>query len=160
MGLRERMASKALPCLPYRVRIDDTTAAEQAVRDAQGELLLALGTDREKDARLAVEAAGALLAACFETITLTAMDPDAFEELVAEHPPREGHPDDEAWNVDTLPRATFLACAPDFYTPEEWVAWLTKCNSGERTDLYNAAVAINVRTVSATLPKDWTSILS
>ncbi|MDH2425787.1 hypothetical protein [Sphaerisporangium sp. TRM90804] len=159
MGLRERLDGKERPTLPYKVRVQDTTAAEAALGEAQAELLMALGTEREATAQEAVKAALAALEECFEPIIFTAMDPEEFEVLVAQHAPRPDT-EDEAWNVDTLPRETFLRCAPPVYTPEEWLEWITRtCNRTERVELFNAAVAVNVRTVSPTLPKGWTEIL-
>jgi hypothetical protein len=160
LGLRERLQGKKRPTLAYPVRIDDTSAAMQAVADAQGELLVSLGTEREKAAREALAAAREALKGCFEEIVLTAMAPGDFEALVDAHPPREGT-DDEAWNVDALPRAAFLLCAPDVFDAAGWEGWLAeKCSEAEQVDLFNAAVAVNVRTVSATLPKDWMETLS
>ncbi len=159
MGLRERLDGKKRPTLPYKVRVEDTTAAEAALGEAQAELVLALGTEREAAAQQTVKTALAALGACFEPIVFTAMDPEAFEALVAEHPPRPDT-EDESWNADTLPRETFLRCAPPVYTAEEWLVWIARtCNRAERVELFNAAVAVNVRTVSPTLPKGWTEIL-
>ncbi|WP_062441254.1 hypothetical protein [Herbidospora daliensis] len=161
MGLRERLEGKKRLPLPYLVRVDDTTEATSAATEAQQAFLAALGTEGEEAAREAVKAAQAALAACFEPIPLTPMEPEEFEALLAAHPAREGHPVDEAWNTDTLPEAAFLACAPDVMTGPEWLAWIKKtCSHAEKISLFNAAVAVNVRTISPTLPKDWMSILS
>lgn len=161
MALRDRLQGKTRPTLPHLIRVDDTTDAVTAANAAQNDLLAALGTEREQAARDAVQAAQDALTACFEPITLTAMRPEDFEALIAAHPPREGHPVDQAWNVDTLPRATFFACAPADMTEQEWADWLTTtCSHAEQVELFNSAVAVNVRTISPTLPKDFLSILS
>ncbi len=160
MDLFDRLAAKPRPSLPYPVRVEDTTAAQQAVSDAQGELLMSLGGEREEAARQRLADARAALGGCFQVITLTALPPEDFEALVDKHEPREGT-DDEAWNADTFPRAAFYACVPPGRDEAWWADWLRRtCSDGEQTDMFNAAVAINVRSVSPTLPKGWTEILS
>lgn len=161
MGLRERLKGKKRLPLPYLVRVDDTNDATRAITEAQQAFMAALGTEQQEAASEAVKAAQAALAACFEPIPLTPMEPEDFEALLAKHPAREGHPVDEAWNTDTLPEATFLECVPDAMTGPEWLAWIKEtCSHAEKISLFNAAVAVNVRTISPTLPKDWLSILS
>lgn len=165
VDLFERLDAKPRPSLPYPVRVEDTTTAQQAVADAQGELLLSLGSEHEEAARQRLADAGAALKACFQVIKITAMDPELFEDLVDDHPPREDTDekkwDDEAWNADTFPRALFYECVPPGRDEAWWAAWLKRtCSDGEQTDLFNAAVAVNVRSVSPTLPKGWTEILS
>ena len=156
----DRLDGKKRTVVPYKVRVDDTTAALAATQEAGNALLLALGTEREAEAREALTVAQAELEACFATIPLTAMDPDQFEALVADHPPREGTKD-EAWDADTLPRATFFACVPAGRPTEWWEAWLKKtCSNAEQVNMFNAAVIANVRMVSPHLPKEWTEILS
>lgn len=159
--LRERLLNRTRPTAAFPLRVDDDTAAAATVAEAQMGLLLAAGTDRESEAREALQAAQAALHACYESITLRAMRPEDFEALADAHPPREGNSDDDAWNTDTFPLAVFLACAPPDLTAEEWQAFLEESVSdAEQAGLLTMAVAVNARTVDPSVPKDWTQILS
>lgn len=166
MGLRERLQQKARPTDECKVAVEDTRAAERELQEAAANLqLLSFAGDAEsrEAAQARFTAARAALEACFETVTFTAMDPDLFEQLSEseEHAPREGHPLDDAWNVDTFPRAVFFECAPDVFSREEWEDWLrAQVNDGERIRLYNTAVNANLRVLDPSVPKGLTEILS
>lgn len=160
----ERLKNRSLPTDTYWLQVDDTTEPGRALAEARDQLRTRLLIDASAEdvdkAREAVKAAEAALKACYEPITVTALEPGAWEDLIKEHPPREGHPDDDVWNTDTLPRAAFLACAPKEWTPAEWEAFLDhKLSPAEREGLYITAVAVNARVPDPTVPKDWTGIL-
>lgn len=162
MSLKKRLTGRALPSFTYRIRVDDTSAAEKALTEAQAEFQLAHisgDADRIDTAKKAVVDAEKALNSCYEAIVLTAMRPDEFEALVDAHPVRQ-NTDDEAWNMSTFPKACFLACAPKDLTTEEWDTFLSEsCSEGERTSLFNAAIAVNVRIPDPTVPKGLMEIL-
>lgn len=162
-SLREQLLGRPRPTLQCPIAVADTAAAERAATEAQAELQLLVLTgeaDAAAEARQRLQEAKTALEACFQPVTLTALPPDEFEALADAHPPREGT-DDEAWNVDTFPRACFLACAPTDLSTQEWETFLSeRVNDGERARLYGTALAVNVRTVDPTVPKDWTGMLS
>lgn len=158
-SLRDRLRARPRPTLPYELPVGDVAAARQAV--ARAEDALRAARFRSDDgaeqavaaAREALTGAEAALKACYETVTLTALPPADFEALVALHPPREGT-SDEAWNVDSFPRACFLACAPVDLSEAEWESVLAENLSiAERAELYSVAIAVNVRVVTGALPK-------
>lgn len=165
MGPRERLLGRARPTDSCQIRVDDSTKAEAEASAAAAELqmVLLVGGDEQarEQARERVHQAQAALRACFEEIVCTALPPAEFEALADAHPPRPDDLLDEAWNMDTFPRACFLACAPGYFTTAEWETWLdTQVNEGERIRLYNTAINANTRVPDPTLPKDSTPTLS
>jgi hypothetical protein len=156
----DRLKNRARPSDTYWLQVEPTERAGRALATAKETLQLRLLAGADEDAtaaaREAVAAAEAELKACYEPITVTALAPAAFEQLVKEHPPRAGS-DDDAWNMDTFPRACFLACAPADWDGPEWAAFLDdRLSEAERLRLCNVAVAVNVRVPDPTVPKDWT----
>lgn len=166
MGQRERLQGRPRPTADCKIKVDDTAQQDRelAAAAADLQLLILTGADLQArdQARSRLDAAQAALDACFETVICTALPPDEFEDLVTAHKPREDHPLDEAWNVDTFPPACFLACAPlEVFSREEWEEWLeTQVNDGERTLLYNTALTANLRVPDASVPKGLSEILS
>lgn len=162
MTLRERLSTRKRPTAVYRIRIDDSADAERELTEARAVLQFATLTgdeDRAARARARVEAAEVAFNACYEAIVLTSLKPGDFEALVDVHKARPGT-GDEAWNVDTFPRACFMECAPAEMTEAEWDAFLADaCSDAERTALYNTAIAVNVRVPDPTVPKDLMGIL-
>lgn len=161
----DRLDSRDRPAATYKLVIDHQQAelAERKLREARAALQMAVITgepaDRVGELREAEAAAAAELEACCEPIEFTAMEADAFEELLGQHPPREGTKD-EAWDVTTFPKACFLACAPGPWTAKKWEEWAkTKINEGERIKLYNTAINANIRVLDPSVPKDLTEIL-
>lgn len=160
MPLRERLAGRSRPTATYLLRIDDTTKAEEGLSEAQTALLLASAEEEKAQARQDIEAAQAVLEACFEPIVMTAMPPEEFEALVDEHPPREGTKD-EAWNIATFPQACFLACAPDEMNAEEWAAFLAdRCSDGEQIAMFTTAIDANLRVPDPSVPKGLMEMLA
>jgi hypothetical protein len=157
-GRRERFLARRRPSAPYSIAVDDDTDAVNELAAAKEALDIAqLRTDDQAgqavtDAEKRLEKARKTVAACYETVTLTAMAPADFEALIAEHPAREG--EDEKWDDETFPRACFLACIDDdALTPEEWGAFVDECMSqGEREYLFRLAIALNARWPSGAVP--------
>jgi hypothetical protein len=124
---RERLAH-------HMMRIDDQVG--EAIAAAQAEC----------------DAADAALATCYEPVIIQALPPAVFETLVAEFPAREGK--DEAWNIETLPPALFLASVRGELTAEQWEKEvLPQLAHGEVQGLRNSALAVNARFVGGDVPK-------
>lgn len=161
---RARLRGRSRPTAECKVSIDDTRAAERELAEATTALQLLLfggGGEELAGARERVEAAREALEACFETIVCMALPPAEFEALIDAHPARKDHPDDDAWNVDTFPRACFLACAPDVMSRSEWEEWLdVQVSDGEQAKLYNTALEANVRAPDPSVPKGSMGTLS
>lgn len=156
----DRLKARSLPTETYWLQVEDTAAPGRALAEAREALQMRILTDADRyavdAARQVVKDAEAALRACYEPITVTAMEPAAWEALVKEHPPRKDT-DDDVWNVDTLPRAAFLACAPTEWSRQEWEEFLDhRLSPAERMGLLNTAVAVNARIPDPTVPKDWT----
>jgi hypothetical protein len=133
-------------------------AAMEAVEAAQGALSTARmrfddrAAEAVTEAEAALAQANAALAAFYEPVVIRAMKPGAFEELVAEHPAREGK--DERWNKDTFLRALFLASVVGELSREDWETLLDEqCSEGEQNGLFYTAQLVNARTPDGTIPK-------
>lgn len=169
MSQRDRLLGRKLPFVPYKLLIDDDTAARLELERAETELELAQMGPQDDDAkaevkkaRTRVEKARKAVEACYEPITIRAVTPERFEELVAEHPAR---PDkDEPYNAGTLARALFLEGVEAELSAEEWETFLvSQVSFGEKdgvSGLLLTALLVNGRTPSGVLPKDWTPTLS
>lgn len=166
MSLRDRLLNRPRPHTVYPLRVEDDTEARKTLEQARAHLRLlhAMGKGAEESAvdaaKQDVVTAEAAMAACYENVVLRALPPDEFEALVSEHKPREGT-EDRAWNLDTFPRACLMACVESDLTEHEWgLVWANVLSLGERGDLGNAAIRVNVRVPDSTLPKDWTQTQS
>lgn len=156
----DRLRSRALPTDTYWLQVEPTDVPGRALAEAREALQMRILTDASADtvddARQAVRDAEEALKACYEPITVTAMEPPAWEALVAAHPPRKDT-DDDVWNTSTLPREAFLACAPTEWSRDEWAEYLDhKLSPAEREGLYLTAVGVNARVPDPTVPKGWT----
>ncbi|MCW2767777.1 MAG: hypothetical protein JWO11_3736 [Nocardioides sp.] len=166
MSLRDRLLNRPRPFDTYPLRVDDDTEARKGVEQAwtllrllqyQGE---AADESAVRSAKQDLEQAESVLAACYEPVTLRAMRPGDFETLIGRHKPREGTKD-QAWNLDTFPRACLMECVESDLTPQEWdQVWADVLNHGEQGELCNAAIRVNVRAPDSTLPKGWTQTQS
>ncbi|MCK2214292.1 hypothetical protein MF672_010885 [Actinomadura sp. ATCC 31491] len=159
MSRRDRLRGRGRPTARYPLPVDDVAAATRALRLAERAWQLAhLRTDEGGPAavaaaREALDQAQQALQECYETIELTALAPEDYEQLVAQHPPREGS-DDEEWDTEQFPVACFLACAPGDMGDQEWAEFLRRNVSWlERQELLQLAVAVNVRAVDPAVPK-------
>ncbi|HEX4816706.1 MAG TPA: hypothetical protein VFV66_28525 [Nonomuraea sp.] len=162
MSLRERLLDRPRPSGEVPLRVDDDTEAREDLERARRVLFMLQiegGADKAfQRARTALTRAEKKLRSCFEFVTVRALDPGDFEALVTVHPPR---PDtkDKLWNLDTFPKACFLACVEGDMTPQEWEhLWETGLSNAEQIELGNAAIRVNIRTPDESLPKGWAQI--
>lgn len=159
-GRRERLLARQRPSTVYQLAVEDDAAAVaelNAAKDALDTARFRSDDGAEQavtDAEERLAAARSAVEACYEPVTLTAMPPAEFEALVAkpEYAPREGR--DERWNAETFPRACFLACVDTSdLTAAEWESFVDgSLSQGERTALFLAAVGINARWPSGSIP--------
>lgn len=186
---RDRLLGRPLPSVPYRLLVDP-----DGVAAAQRRLAAAQTTERrtrvagtasaadQASARLEVEAAAAELDACYETVTLSALEPRRVEELIDAHPPtaeqmaaakaerdkarqRGDHPPDwPTWNPDTFLPALLEASAAGDMTAADWDVMLTsRLSVGESVGLRKACLGINMSARMAepvVLPKGWMPTIS
>jgi hypothetical protein len=167
-----RIKSRGLPSVPFRLLVVDgeqLAAAMAKDQEAAARLRQAiLRHDPEKPDRVKELAAAKraraktekAVAACWETIRLTALPPDEFEELKAACPPtaEELKADAEAeWSKAALRPALLASCAEGGLSVEEWGQLLAeRFSKGERQDIFTTALAINESTrvvESVVLPK-------
>lgn len=166
-SIRDRLKGRKRPSMQVPIAVDDVEAAtresllaEDAWRTCH---LQPDGPERAKAikaARRELDAAIEKLNACYVKVTVRAMPPEEFEALVAAHPPRDAkdigkdEDPDVAWNGKTLPRAAFLACVDGDMSRSEWEEFLDgQCSRAERDQLYTAALTVNMRTPSESVPK-------
>lgn len=156
---RDRLLGRTRPTATHHLRVEDDTDARATVEAAQEALSIArmrLDDNTAKavsEAEAALQQARARLADCYEPVVIKAMPPAKFEELVAEHPGRDGK--DERWNVSTFPRALFLASVVGELSREEWEQVLDEqCSEGEQNGLFLDAQLVNARMPDGTIPKD------
>jgi hypothetical protein len=158
-GRRERFLARRRPSVPYSLPLEDATDAVNELTAAKDALETARFRDDDRaeqavaEAEERLEKARAAVAACYDTVRLTAMLPKDFEALVAKHPPRKDH--DERWNDETFPKACFLKCIDDdVLTPEEWGEFVeANLSQGEREHLFRSAIALNARWPSGSIPE-------
>lgn len=155
---RDRFLGRKLPSAPYSLALEDDTDAVTELEAAKESLETAQFREDDRaeaavaEAEVRLEQARAAVAACYDTVTLTAMLPKEFEALVAAHPPRDGKK--EKWNATTFPRACFLKCIDDdVLTPEEWGTFVDEnLAAGEGEALMLTAVGLNARWPSGAVP--------
>lgn len=155
---RDRLLGRKRPSLSVPLAVEDVTGPSREValtEDAWRTAQLGVAQDtpaRVKAAKADLDAAIRALDACYEHVTVTALPPVEFEALVAKHPGRDG--EDEAYNIETFPRALFIACAGDELSADEWNDFLdTRCSQAERDALLFAATNVNSRTPNIAVPK-------
>lgn len=164
MSQRDRLLKRRLPTVPFRLMVDDDSDARRELADAEAALELAQYGPQDdaakaevKKARGRVEKARAALDACYEVITIRAVTPARFEEMMKDHPPREGKKE-EIYNPETFSRALFLEGVQDpELTRDEWEVFLdTQLSKAERDGsdgIFWATLALNTRTPSEDIPK-------
>ncbi|MGH3097893.1 MAG: hypothetical protein ACRDMV_18075 [Streptosporangiales bacterium] len=165
-SLREKLRAKTRRSLIYSIAIADTAETEQAAEQARAEHRLALfrggeDSDEAKKAKKALDKAEKTEAACYEQVTIQALPAADFEALADAHPRRDGDPDDAMWHVDTFRPALLAACADSDMTEEDWTRFFKESASyGDSLGLLNAALDVNTRAPSPTVPKGSTPIRS
>lgn len=164
MGLKERFASRQLPQVVYPLRMDyspESDAAEREFAAAERELAFAqsqgfvdLGGYRRR-----VDQARAAREQFYEQLTIRALPPAEFEELVAAHPSSKEQRDKNGpaavWNVDTFVPALLAACVDSDMTADDWTEVTSKgpMATGEVAALFQAALQVNDRTPDEHLGK-------
>lgn len=156
MSLREKLLNRQRPSVTYPLQVRDTAEAAKRVEEARGAVRL---TQLRGDAQQVAKAKRELKQAekalddCHVEIVIRALPPAEFEELVKAHPPRKDT-DDEAWNIETFPRACFLACVEGDMSEQDWDRFVEEnCSQGERESLRLAALAVNTRIPDPSVPK-------
>lgn len=175
----DRVKKRGRPSVPFRLLVvegEELTAAMEKERQAASRLRQAIvrddpeKPDRVKElaaAKRAKKRAEKDVQACWETIRLTAMPPDEYEDLKAAHPPTpedlEADPEAE-WSKSSLRPALLASCAEGGLSAEEWQTMLAeRFSKGERQDIFTTALAINESTrvvESVVLPKGSTGTSS
>lgn len=164
MGLKERFASRQLPQVVYPLRMDyspDSDAAERELGAAERELAFAQsqGWTDLGGLRRRVEQARLARAAFYEELTIRALPPAEFEELVSAHPSSKEQRDKSGpaavWNVDTFVPALLAACVDSDMTADDWAEVTSKgpMATGEVAALFQAALTVNDRTPDEHLGK-------
>lgn len=164
MGLKERFASRQLPQVVYPLRMDfgpDADAAERELTAAESELAFAtsqgfvdLGGYRRR-----VEAARQARDGFYEFLTIRALPPSEFEELVGAHPAseeqRKKNGPAAVWNIDTFVPALLAACVESDMSADDWAEVTSKgpIATGEVAALFQAALQVNDRTPDEHLGK-------
>jgi hypothetical protein len=164
-SLRQRLATRERPSLPFRLLVDDPSEAVAALEQAQAIRRQVVIRDEPdllelEQADAAVQAAQEAVDGCYVTVVLRALRPADYEALQAAHPPtaEQAMKDPpEIWNPDTFRPALLAACAAGDMTEADWANFLEEHTSqGERQGLYVAALAVNERVRAAdplVLPK-------
>lgn len=171
--LYERLRKRRRPSLPYHlldVSPEELVKAQERVTEAEKRHRLAVNRENPakpetvkelSTAKRALTAAVKRLEGCWQTFTLTAMEPDRYEKLKAAHPPTAEQVEaGDEWNRVTLRPALLEECTEGM-TAAQWAEVLaTSFAEGERQEIFTTALAINqgARVVESTvLPKDWTT---
>lgn len=154
VSLRERARGKQRGSLRYRLAVEDPWPAERVLADAEADLEVARGESEEPDpqkvalAEKAVEQAKAARDACYEVITLRAMQPTKYEKLMAAHPPTEeqkARNPDAIYNAETLAAPILAASVEGDMTEADWQEFLDNSSLGEANSLIQACVIVNIR---------------
>lgn len=169
--LYERLKKRRRPSLPYHlldVSPDELLKAQERVTEAERRHRIAVARETPAKpetvkeltaAKRALAAAVKRLEGCWQTFTLTAMEPDQYEALKSAHPPtKEQAEAGDEWNRDTLRPALLEECTEGM-TAKQWAEVLSSSFAeGERQEIFATALAINegARVVESTvLPKEW-----
>jgi hypothetical protein len=157
-----RVKSRARPSVPFKLLVvsgEQLAAAHGRIAETSARLRQAIlkddpeKPDRVKElkaAKASQRRAEKQLEECWETIQITALPPDQFEQLKAAHPPTsEDLKNDEGaeWNRDSLRPVLLSACAEGGLSADEWRALLEdRFSKGERAEIFTTALAINEST--------------
>lgn len=159
MSFRDRLRERGRPQVTHPILIatrDQLAAAEQQLVDAAAGLTAAQsGGDLHvvEHYQQAVTAARAVVAACYEHPTITALPPADMEAMIGEHPPTAAQAEDGAtWNPVTFAPALLAACVsfgPDEpgWSAQEWAEETRHgtLSLGELNSLFQAALDVNSR---------------
>lgn len=155
MSLKDQLTARARPSVTEHIEIKDPSEARAMLQQALRVFKHAevKGDPAEvKRCKAAANLAGRRVEACFAKITLRAMPPDDYEDLIDEHPPTpeqiakagKNPADWPEWNDKTFYPALFAACAEGDMEGQDWTSFLkTNVSRGERRRLYMVALAVN-----------------
>lgn len=167
LSQRDRLKNRKLPSVTQPIVIEDPTAADRALKYADRVHQHALrggDADEIKRTKAAVGRAQKKFDACFEHLTIRALRPRDYDDLIEEHPPTEEQLaaatdplDTPQWNRETFRPALLAACIEGDMTAEDWAEWLEESSSrGEGQKLFIVTLALNEAErlpESAMLPK-------
>jgi hypothetical protein len=164
-SLRQRLATRERPSLPFRLLVDDPNEAIAALEQAQAARRQIVIRDEPdllelEQADAAVQAAQEAVDGCYVTVVLRALRPGVYEALQAAHPPtleQATKDPPEIWNPETFRPALLAMCVESDMSEQDWAEFLDgHVSQGERQGLYVAALAVNERVRAAdplVLPK-------
>jgi hypothetical protein len=145
-GKMEEREQEGLPTDTHALRIHKDRAARAE---------LAAAVDSGDPDRIA--AATAAVEACYEQLTIQALEPGAMENLLARHkPPQDQEARGALYNTATFPAALITACVLDSeITEDQWVEYTTKgpLSPGEAIALFNKCWDVNYRGPDPWFPK-------
>lgn len=160
MTFKDRLRGRGRPQVTYPI-LTATLAEAQAANADLAEAREALARAQSApDGHLLVEryeqavaTARAVVAACYEHVTITALPPADMEALIGDHPPTAAQAEDRAtWNPVTFVPALLAACVsfgPDepAWPVEDWAEETTSgtLSLGEVNGLFQAALDVNSR---------------
>ena len=150
MSLKAKLSVAQPRTAEHRLRIEDDRAA-------RAELAAALTTDDQE--RVAV--ARATLDACYETLLLTAMAAEDWDDLLTAHPPTGSQRERGGWcNPITLLPPALVACVRDSDVEEQdWRQYLATggpIGPGEALALFDDLVRLHERSPDPAVPKGLT----
>lgn len=135
-------------CLDRPLLKDLEAARTEHAREAEGRVS-APKSKRVKDLEAAVQDASV-------TIRITSVPWEEYNELMLEHPPRDGH--DEQFNSSTFyeaaAKATAVEVTPKSTVPipeEDWDEFVSGLTDGEYDRLAGAIVAVNRNTATVNI---------
>lgn len=163
MGLKDRLASRQRPQETFPLRMDFGSESEQAEREFAA-AVAALAAARERGLpdlgalTRRVEAARERRESFYEFLTVQALPPDEFDDLIAAHPATEEQRGKDAravWNHTTFVPALLAACIDSDMTADDWAEITSKgpVATGEVGALFRAAMQVNDRTPDPTVGK-------
>lgn len=163
MGLKDRFAARQRPQETFPLRMDfgpDSESAEREFAGAAAELASARDRGLPDVGALTrrVEQARERRESFYEFLTVQALPPDEFDDLIAAHPPTDEQRAKDSrvvWNHTTLVPALLAACVDSDMTAQDWAEVTSKgpVATGEVAALFNAAMRVNDRTPDPTVGK-------
>ncbi len=155
-----RLLKRKLPTVVHHLRAVEpeveraARAAAQKARDARDDAEMSLDDDQADQvaaAQAVLDEANAALAACYEPVTIQALPPEEYEDLVGAHPAKDK---DEPFDVEAVSPELFYRGVQGDLMREEWVGILTsQVSQAERLGLFGDALTVNARAVSGDIPK-------
>lgn len=168
MGLREQFAARQRPQEQFALRMDfgpEADAAEREHTRASAALAeaTAAGAVDLKSLQRRVDETRAKREANYAFLTVQALPPSEFEDLISAHPATDEQVSKAEqrgerkpiWNHDTFVPALLAACIDSDMTVDDWAELIEKgpVASGEVGALLQAALNVNDHTPDASVGK-------